>query len=156
MTALPLEPHRPTERTSRRMAEVRRRDTAPELALRRTLHRQGLRYFVDRAPLTDQPRRRADLVFPGARLAVFVDGCFWHKCPDHARLPRVNSEWWLSKLQANVARDRDTDARLAAAGWSVLRVWEHEPVGSAALRVCQALGRSPAAPSGSTSREPVG
>ncbi|NMN98509.1 DNA mismatch endonuclease Vsr [Antrihabitans stalactiti] len=110
--------------TSARLAKQRRRDTAPEVALRRELHRRGLRFFVDRAPLPGL-RRRADLVFPRLRVAVYVDGCFWHSCPQHATHPKNNADWWAAKLAANVARDRDTDARLAESGWQVVRVWEH-------------------------------
>ncbi|TQF69041.1 DNA mismatch endonuclease Vsr [Rhodococcus spelaei] len=124
--------------TRERMRIQRRRDTAPELALRRELHRRGRRYWVDRAPLSGM-RRRADLVFPTARVAVFVDGCFWHRCPEHATQPRNNAQWWADKLAANVARDRDTDARLADAGWLVVRVWEHENPSPAADRVERAL-----------------
>ncbi|WP_420752095.1 very short patch repair endonuclease [Rhodococcus sp. O3] len=120
------------------MSRQRRRDTAPEVALRRELHRRGLRFFVDRAPLAGL-RRRADLVFPRRRLAVYVDGCFWHRCPVHATDPKNNSEWWAAKLAGNVARDRDTDARLAAAGWTVVRIWEHEDPLVAADRVQNAL-----------------
>lgn len=114
------------------------RDTAPELALRRLIHAAGLRYRVDRAPLPGL-RRRADLVFGRARVAVFVDGCFWHGCPLHGVKPRTNAEWWRAKLDRNRARDRDTDARLAEAGWEVLRVWEHEDPAEAAHRVRQAV-----------------
>lgn len=114
------------------------RDTAPELALRRVLHARGLRYRVDLAPLPGL-RRRADVVFTRARLAVFVDGCFWHRCPQHATEPKSNAAWWQAKLDRNVARDRDTDAVLAAAGWLVLRVWEHEDAQVAADRVLAAL-----------------
>ena len=120
------------------MSRQRRRDTAPEVALRRELHRRGLRFFVDRAPLAGL-RRRADLVFPRRRLAVYVDGCFWHRCPVHATDPKNNSEWWAAKLAGNVARDRDTDARLAAGGWTVVRIWEHEDPLVAADRVQNAL-----------------
>ncbi|MCA2209234.1 very short patch repair endonuclease [Nocardia rosealba] len=111
--------------TSARMSRQRRADTAPELALRRELHRAGLRYFVDRAPIKGQ-RRRADVVFPRRRVAVYVDGCFWHRCPEHATDPKNNAEWWAQKLAGNVARDRATDAALTEAGWQVVRVWEHE------------------------------
>ncbi len=120
------------------MSRQRRRDTAPEVALRRELHRRGARFFVDRAPLPGL-RRRADLVFPRRRVAVYVDGCFWHRCPVHATAPKNNAEWWSAKLTGNVARDRDTDARLAAAGWTVVRIWEHEDPVLAADRVQNAL-----------------
>lgn len=127
--------------TSARMSRQRRTGTAPETALRRELHRRGRRYFVDRAPLPGL-RRRADLVFPRRRVAVYVDGCFWHCCPDHATYPKNNARWWEEKLAGNVARDRDTDARLAAAGWTVVRVWEHEDPVAAADRVQEAVDRS--------------
>ncbi len=106
------------------MQQQGRRDTAPELALRRELWRRGLRYRVDVAPI--RGRRRADVVFTRAKVAVYVDGCFWHRCPLHATTPRSNQEWWTAKLDANVARDRATDEELSAAGWTVVRVWEHE------------------------------
>ncbi|UXF67771.1 very short patch repair endonuclease [Rhodococcus qingshengii] len=124
--------------TSARMSAQRRRDTKPEIALRRELHRRGLRYFVDRAPVKGV-RRRADLVFPRRNVAVFVDGCFWHSCPQHATFPKNNAQWWTDKLAANVVRDRDTDARLAEQGWTVIRVWEHEDPLVAAERVQKAL-----------------
>lgn len=124
--------------TSARMRAQRRRDTAPEVALRRELHRRGARFFVDRAPLRSL-RRRADLVFPRKKVAVYVDGCFWHSCPQHATSPKTNAQWWADKLAANVVRDRDTDARLAAAGWRVVRIWEHEDPTEAADRVQAAL-----------------
>ncbi|MEV2225184.1 very short patch repair endonuclease [Nocardia vinacea] len=120
--------------TSARMARQRRTGTRPELALRRELHRRGLRYYVDRAPLRGQ-RRRADLVFPRLRVAVYVDGCFWHRCPQHATDPKNNAQWWADKLSGNVARDRATDAALAAEGWLVIRVWEHENAVVAADRI---------------------
>ncbi|MFE3289473.1 DNA mismatch endonuclease Vsr [Rhodococcus sp. NPDC059234] len=128
--------------TRERMRTQRRRDTAPELALRRELHRRGRRYRVDRAPLPGM-RRRADLVFPGARVAVFVDGCFWHCCPEHATRPKNNAQWWADKLAANVARDRDTDVRLTEAGWVVVRIWEHEDPAAAADAVERALTPGP-------------
>ena len=117
------------------MRRTGRRDTAPELALRRELHRRGLRYLVDATPPGTNRRRRADLVFRGARVAVFVDGCFWHSCPQHLHLPRANREWWRVKLASITARDRDTDARLREAGWLPVRIWEHERVTAAADRV---------------------
>ncbi|BAH31032.1 very short patch repair endonuclease [Rhodococcus erythropolis] len=124
--------------TSARMSAQRRRDTKPEIALRRELHRRGLRYFVDRAPVKGV-RRRADLVFPRRKVAVFVDGCFWHSCPQHATFPKNNAQWWTDKLAANVVRDRDTDARLTEQGWTVIRIWEHEDPLVAAERVQKAL-----------------
>lgn len=128
------------------------RDTAPEIALRRALHARGLRYRVDRQVLPGV-RRRADLVFGPARLAVFVDGCFWHSCPMHGIAPKNNADWWQAKLGRNVARDRDTDRRLQQAGWAVLRVWEHEPVQAAADRITAELAlrqpRRPASDAGS-------
>lgn len=120
------------------MQRQTRRDTAPELALRRAVWRRGLRYRVDVAPLKGT-RRRADMVFRSARVAVYVDGCFWHRCPEHATSPRANSEWWADKLAANVRRDRDTDARLTEAGWLVIRVWEHEDMTEAAARIEEAV-----------------
>lgn len=110
------------------------RDTKPELALRRELWRRGLRYRVDLAPISGLPRR-ADMVFSRARVAVYVDGCYWHSCPDHATVPKANRDWWVAKLEANVKRDRDTDARLRWAGWEVVRVWEHETIVDAADRI---------------------
>ncbi|UGT40312.1 very short patch repair endonuclease [Nocardia yamanashiensis] len=124
--------------TSARMAKQRRVGTKPELALRRELHRRGKRFFVDRAPIPGM-RRRADIVFPRRKVAVYVDGCFWHSCPDHATFPKNNAEWWAAKLAGNVARDRDTDARLIAAGWTVVRIWEHERPDTAADLVTDAL-----------------
>ena len=139
-----LPPLPPSASTNRRLRAQRRRDTAPEVHLRRELHRRGRRFYVDRAPLPGL-RRRADLVFPRRRVAVYVDGCFWHSCPLHATQPKHNAAWWAAKLATNVARDRDTDARLAAAGWVIVRVWEHqEPIAAADL-VDQALAAAPRA-----------
>ncbi len=107
------------------MSRARRRDTAPEVAVRREAHRRGLRYRVDMA-LPGLPRRRADMVFSRRRVAVFIDGCFWHSCPLHATTPSANQEWWVAKLARNEARDRDTDEHLQSLGWRVLRFWEHE------------------------------
>jgi DNA mismatch endonuclease (patch repair protein) len=113
----------------------RRADTRPELALRKELHRRGLRFRKD-APLRPAERlRRVDIVFPGARLAVFVDGCFWHGCPEHGNKPRANTPYWSVKLARNVARDAQVDAELESAGWAVIRVWEHEDVQEAAERI---------------------
>ena len=115
------------------MERQARRDTAAELAVRRAVWRLGLRYRIDTAPV--RGRRRADLVFPRAKVAVYVDGCFWHRCPIHGTTPKANRDWWVTKLDANTARDRDTDARLDEAGWAVVRVWEHEDADEAARRI---------------------
>lgn len=115
------------------MSRARRRDTAPEVAIRREAHRRGLRYRVD-AAIAGLPRKRADMVFMRRRVAVFVDGCFWHSCPIHATTPTANREWWIAKLERNQQRDRETDARLDELGWTVLRFWEHEdPFGAVDL-----------------------
>ncbi len=131
------------------MERQARRDTKAELVVRRAVWRRGLRYRVDLAPLSGS-RRRADLVFTRARVAVFVDGCFWHGCPIHATAPKSNAAWWEEKLAANVRRDRDTEARLEAAGWHVVRVWEHEDPEEAAERIVAAVdahrGRESPAP----------
>lgn len=121
-----------------RMQLQRTRDTRPELAVRRLLHASGLRYRVDLAPLPGL-RRRADLVFGPTRVAVYVDGCFWHGCPQHGNAPRANSAYWAPKLAGNRARDVDTDLRLAAAGWLVLRFWEHCDAAAAAEAVIRAV-----------------
>ena len=123
-----------TPDVSRRMSRLRRRDTRPEVELRSELHRRGLRFRVDRRA-DASVRTRADVLFTRARVAVFVDGCFWHVCPTHQTWPRNNGVWWREKLLGNVTRDRRTDALLEAAGWTVVRVWEHEEAEDAADRV---------------------
>jgi DNA mismatch endonuclease (patch repair protein) len=120
------------------MRAQRERDTGIERALRSRLHALGLRYRLHRRLLPGS-RREVDLVFPRARVAVMVDGCFWHGCPEHATWPKNNADFWRAKIEANVARDRDTDERLRAAGWTVLRVWEHESPDDAATRVATAV-----------------
>ncbi|MFJ4165680.1 very short patch repair endonuclease [Microbacterium sp. NPDC089698] len=125
--------------TARSMRSNKRRDTTIELAVRRELHRRGFRYRVDFAPL-NTVRSRADIVFPRARVAVYVDGCFWHGCPVHATLPKSNTDYWLPKLARNRERDSEVNDALRAAGWTVLRFWEHEPAGVIAERISAALG----------------
>jgi DNA mismatch endonuclease, patch repair protein len=122
------------------MVRQKRSDTAPEVALRKELHRRGFRYRVDYQLPLHGVRRRADIVFTARRIAVFVDGCYWHACPVHATWPTASAEWWRAKLEGNVRRDRDTDQRLAEAGWVSLRVWEHDDPMAAADRVESALG----------------
>jgi DNA mismatch endonuclease (patch repair protein) len=116
----------------------RKRDTRPELALRSELHRRGFRYRVDTRPLKNL-RCRADIVFPRQEVAIFVDGCFWHACPEHGSSPATNATYWSAKIARNVERDRINDAELGAAGWAVIRVWEHEVVADAANRIIRAL-----------------
>ena len=117
-----------------------RRDTKPEMDLRQALWRMGLRYRVDKWPL-GASRRRADIVFGPSKVAVFVDGCFWHSCPEHRTIPKSNRDWWVEKLDCNVRRDRETDEGLADAGWLVLRVWEHEDMEAAAHRIRDVVDR---------------
>ena len=112
----------------------RGRDTGPELELRRELHARGMRYYVNRRPVKSV-RRTADLLFPRARVAVFVDGCFWHGCPEHHTVARANADYWAEKVARNRERDRETDQLLESAGWAVIRIWEHTAVTEAAGRV---------------------
>jgi DNA mismatch endonuclease, patch repair protein len=120
------------------MRANRRRDTGPELRLRSALHRMGFRYRVDVAPLPGS-RCRADIVFPRAMVAVFVDGCFWHGCYEHCGWPKTNGRWWHDKIRQNQIRDAKTDQALMAAGWLSIRVWEHEDSAESALRVARAV-----------------
>ncbi|MEI7059388.1 very short patch repair endonuclease [Nocardioides sp. CCNWLW239] len=107
------------------MRANRRRDTKPELAVRRLVHAAGLRYRVDARPLP-LLNRRADLVFTRAKVAVMIDGCYWHGCPKHGIAARTNADYWSAKISRNVERDQETNALLRAAGWTVIRAWEHE------------------------------
>jgi len=127
-----------SEAVSRRMSVTGQRDTPPELEIRRRLFAKGLRYRVDYPVLTN-PRRKGDIVFPGLEVAVFVDGCFWHGCPIHGTWPKANAEFWRNKIETNRARDADTDRRLQAKGWLVIRVWEHEPPEEVVDRIVRAV-----------------
>ncbi|MBT2365399.1 very short patch repair endonuclease [Streptomyces sp. ISL-10] len=120
------------------MRANRSRDTGPELLLRRALHARGYRYRVASRPLPEL-RRTADLVFSRAKVAVFVDGCFWHGCPIHHRLAKRNRDYWEEKIRKNRIRDEEVDEKLAAAGWLSIRIWEHENVASATSRVSEAV-----------------
>ena len=128
---------------SHRMARVRQTGTDAELALRREMYRIGLRYRVGYEVLK-KPRRVADVAFPGCKIAVFVDGCFWHGCPEHATWPKRNAEFWRQKIEANRQRDADTNARLEAAGWTALRFWSHESPAKAAATVASVVAKADA------------
>ncbi|MEV7858184.1 very short patch repair endonuclease [Streptomyces hirsutus] len=116
------------------MSRQSSRDTAPEVAVRRILHAAGLRYRVN-VPVPGMPRRTIDIAFTKARIAIFLDGCFWHGCPQHATQPKANAAWWRAKLDKNMARDRETSEHLREQGWTVLRFWEHETPAAIALAV---------------------
>lgn len=130
------------------MRSNRGRDTRPEIALRSAIHRLGLRYRVNARPLPGV-RRTADLVFTRVRVAVFLDGCFWHGCPIHHTVAVTNARFWADKVAANRDRDRDTDRRLIEAGWAVVRIWEHEDACEAAERVAQLVEQRRATGTGS-------
>ncbi|MFE3857985.1 very short patch repair endonuclease [Streptomyces griseorubiginosus] len=122
----------------RNMQAIRHRDTKPERLIRSLVHAQGLRYRVAAKPLPGL-RRTADMVFGPSRVAVFIDGCYWHGCPEHYVAPKTNQGYWSDKVARNMARDRDTDQRLEEAGWTVLRFWEHEPSQDCAARIAAAV-----------------
>lgn len=130
---------------ARTMRGNRRRDTRPELEIRRRLHALGYRYRVDFAAGANK-RRRADIVFTRKRLAVFIDGCFWHSCPEHSRPPATHADYWQPKLRRNAERDRETTAMLQAEGWTVLRIWEHTDAADAVAQIRSTLTRLAAGP----------
>jgi DNA mismatch endonuclease, patch repair protein len=125
---------------SANMKANRRTNTKPELALRSALHAMGYRYRKDLR--LDLPKRRVrpDIAFTSRKVAVFIDGCFWHACPQHGSQPKNNEWYWSPKLEKNVERDRAADAALADAGWTVVRLWEHVPVTDAVAAVVAAVG----------------
>ncbi len=134
-------PKASSEGRSANMRAIRRTDTKPELALRRALHRMGYRFRKDyRLELDTGKRVRPDIAFTARKVAVFVDGCFWHACPDHGSKPAVNQGYWAPKLLRNVERDRAADSALELAGWRVVRLWEHMPLEAAVAAVVCALG----------------
>jgi DNA mismatch endonuclease (patch repair protein) len=136
---------------SRRMAKVRQTGTDAELALRQEMYRIGLRYRIDYEVLR-KPRRIADVAFPGRKIAVFVDGCFWHGCPEHATWPKQNAEFWRQKIEANRQRDADTNARLQALDWTALRFWSHESPVKAAKTVACVVAEADTKPRASSPR----
>jgi len=115
----------------------RKRDTRPEVRVRSLLHRRGYRFRKNLSIKGNGWQARPDIVFPRQRLAVFIDGCFWHRCPIHGTFPRANTWYWGPKLDRNVERDRRTDQQLESVGWTVLRVWEHEAPESAVARITE-------------------
>ncbi|MGB8362126.1 MAG: DNA mismatch endonuclease Vsr [Acidimicrobiia bacterium] len=135
-----LNPKHPpaNDHVRRQMRAQPERDTRTERVLRRTLHRRGLRFRLHRR-LLPESRRETDIVFVAPRVAVFVDGCFWHGCPDHATWPKNNARFWRQKIEANRDRDRETNAQLAALGWAVVRVWEHEDPFEASERIARLI-----------------
>ncbi|MFD8557876.1 very short patch repair endonuclease [Streptosporangium canum] len=138
-----------TPAVRRVMQANRSRDTRPELAVRRALHAMGLRYRVARRPLPHL-RRTADLVFGPAKIAVFIDGCFWHRCPDHYTPPATNQAYWKAKIDANAARDSHTTTALQATGWTVMRFWSHEDPRDIATRVATQVRSTQPAPAHTT------
>ncbi|MFE7596469.1 very short patch repair endonuclease [Streptomyces sp. NPDC057494] len=122
------------------MSRQASKDTAAELAVRRLLHAAGLRYRVE-FPVPGMARRRIDVAFTSVKVAVLIDGCFWHGCPEHATQPKANAEWWRQKLDRNMARDKETTEHLEAQGWVVLRFWEHMPAGEVAATVRATVDR---------------
>jgi DNA mismatch endonuclease (patch repair protein) len=123
---------------SGRMSRVKRRDNGPEIAVRRLLHSRGLRYRVA-WPVPGQRRRTIDIAFTRARIAVFIDGCFWHGCPTHGTSPKANSVWWSDKISTNRARDANVSSQLVEMGWTVMRFWEHEDATAVADRIFGAV-----------------
>lgn len=124
----------------RNMQAIRSRDTKPERLVRSLLHAQGLRYRVAAKPLPGL-RRTADIVFRPAKVAVFIDGCYWHGCPEHYVSPKTNPGYWSDKVARNMARDRDTDKQLQAAALTVLRFWEHDPAEECAVKIAATVSR---------------
>lgn len=125
---------------SAQMSRQGSRDTGCEIAVRKILHAKGLRYRVH-VSVPEMARRKIDIVFRPVKVAVFLDGCFWHGCPLHATRPKSNAEWWRVKLDKNMARDRETTEHLEARGWTVLRFWEHESPTDCALKIAATVSR---------------
>ena len=139
MRPLPATPAASDSATRRAMQGNKRVDTAPEINLRRALHASGLRFRKDFVVRVADAKAKADIVFTRRRLVVFIDGCFWHGCPTHCRMPSRNRDYWEAKIGRNRERDDQVTAALEAAGWRVVRIWEHEPIEQAVARVRAAL-----------------
>jgi DNA mismatch endonuclease (patch repair protein) len=132
----------PTSEVATKIGRANRRvGTKPEIALRSELHRRGLRFRKDLLVRVPSAKARVDVVFPKRRIAIFVDGCFWHVCPVHSSTPKSNLDYWGPKLRANVERDRRLDEAFSADGWVVVRVWEHEDIASAATTIEELVRR---------------
>ncbi|MCU1355157.1 MAG: mismatch repair protein Vsr [Acidimicrobiales bacterium] len=130
----------PTSAAATKIGKANRRvDTKPEVQLRSLLHRRGLRFRKDLLIRAEGVRVRPDIVFTRRRLAVFLDGCFWHGCPEHQHIPKSNRDYWVPKLEANIRRDDRVSAALVEAGWRVVRIWEHVPAEAAAQMVLDAM-----------------
>lgn len=142
-----MKPNPTSDSVRQRMRNTAQRDNAVELAVRSALHRLGFRFRIHQR-VVPGTKRTVDILLPRHRLAVFVNGCFWHGCPIHATWPKRNAEFWRIKIEANRERDADTDRRLQQAGWRVIRIWEHEQPNEAALRVAELIR------AGDTSRTP--
>ena len=134
-----------SDAVTRVMRGNRRSDTELEVRVRSELHRRGLRFRKQLLIAAGDVQVRADVVFPRQRLAVFLDGCFWHRCPEHGNSPRANSDYWSAKLDRNMERDQRVLDALVAGGWHVLRIWEHVPANFAADQVQTALAGCKAA-----------
>lgn len=125
----------------KRMQSTRQKNTAAEMSIRRAIHRMGLRYRIHIEPVPGL-HRNADIVFSKQRVAVMIDGCFWHGCELHGSQPKTNAAFWSRKIEDNKRRDRDTDERLRADGWRVIRIWEHEDPQQAAERIASTVRNS--------------
>jgi DNA mismatch endonuclease, patch repair protein len=136
-------PHPTSAAASAVMRANRKKDTNPELAIRRLLFAQGLRYRIHFGIRTGGTLVKPDIVFPGRRVAVFVDGCFWHSCPEHGTNPKVNTGYWGAKLERNRQRDQLVTEKLRADGWTVIRIWEHVPAAEACEVVKDAVCQRP-------------
>jgi len=139
---LKLKPSSPL--VSRRMSVTPQKNTAPEMALRKILHQMGMRYRVDRVVL-NKPRRTADIAFSGIKIAVFIDGCFWHGCEKHGTWPKQNAAFWRQKILNNKKRDDETCLLLKSQGWTAIRIWEHETPLSAAKKIAKIVAKKQAA-----------
>lgn len=141
MGDLPPTPQASSPHARRAMQGNRRTNTNPEVSVRRLLHRAGLRYRVDFPVVAGETRVRPDVVFTRQKVCLFVDGCYWHGCPDHCRIPASNREYWEAKIARNRARDERVTLELERSDWIVVRAWEHDPVEKVLSRVLAALAR---------------